>query len=78
MSGFSQQERRAEAPRPPAATPAVRKLRLERFAYLREREGRERRSVWRGLLWLVLAVLCFSLVRAGVDRSFYSGWWRQW
>jgi hypothetical protein len=45
---------------------------------LLERLRRERRQQVRGLMVLVFAVLCFSLLRAGVDRVFASGWWRLW
>jgi len=38
----------------------------------------ERRRQLRGLLLLVVAVLVFSIVRAGVGRVFPVGWWRLW
>ena len=68
----------ASKPVPPTETPASVKGRRERHLYLKDREALERRSVWRGLLWLVLLALCFGLWRAGADRAFYWGWWRQW
>lgn len=70
--------RRAQRPRPVAVTPALRKANGERQAYLGEREGKERRSMLRGLILLAVLVLVFSLVRAGTERVFYAGWWRQW
>ena len=70
--------RRAKRPRPLQPTAAMDKARLERDAYLEQREGLERRSIFRGLIMLAILVLVFSLVRAGTERVFYAGWWRQW
>lgn len=70
--------RRAAPPRPPAPTAAVLKVQSETAEYLRERERLERQSVLRGLVWLALVAFGVSLLRAGVDRAFYAGWWRQW
>ncbi len=42
----------------------------------RETEQQERRSQLRGLIYLAVAVLLFSLLRAGVHRVFTTGWWR--
>jgi len=69
---------RAQSPRPPQPSAALRKAEAERADYLKGREGLERRSVFRGLILLALLVLAFSLVRAGAGRAFFSGWWRQW
>jgi fatty acid desaturase len=44
--------------------------------YQQERERDQRRSLLRGLLWLVLAVLVFSVARAGLHNVFVHGWWR--
>ncbi|MGC9199583.1 MAG: hypothetical protein ACP5E5_11710 [Acidobacteriaceae bacterium] len=50
---------------------------LEAYAiYCREREQLERRSVLRGLILLALLVLSVSVLRAGLDRVFFQGWWR--
>jgi hypothetical protein len=38
----------------------------------------ERRRQVRGLLLLALAVLVFSLLRAGTHNIFTPGWWRLW
>ena len=38
----------------------------------------ERRRHVRGLLLLALAVLTFSLLRAGLHNVFTPGWWRVW
>jgi hypothetical protein len=65
-------------PRAPEPTAAVGSQLLETAEYLREREIVERQSVLRGVTWLALAALVTSLLRAGVDRAFYAGWWRQW
>jgi hypothetical protein len=45
-------------------------------AYRIHREGLERRSVVRGVLIVVCAILVFSVARAGLGRVFISGWWR--
>ncbi|MGD0442486.1 MAG: hypothetical protein ABSA39_00990 [Edaphobacter sp.] len=38
----------------------------------------ERRRQIRGLLLLGLAILIFSLLRAGPHTIFTPGWWRLW
>ncbi|MEO6982053.1 MAG: hypothetical protein ABI072_02930 [Edaphobacter sp.] len=46
---------------------------------LAERKHRERRHQIRGLLLLALAILAFSLLRAGPHHVFTpQGWWRLW
>ncbi|MEG9434976.1 hypothetical protein JAO29_02145 [Edaphobacter sp. HDX4] len=45
---------------------------------LPERLSRERRQQIRGLILLALAVLLFSIFRAGPHRVFPMGWWRLW
>jgi hypothetical protein len=45
------------------------------------REAAEKRlmlSVARGLVALGLLALLASMARAGLDRVFVHGWWRQW
>jgi hypothetical protein len=37
-----------------------------------------RRRQVRGLLLIALAVLAFSILRAGVHRVFTVGWWHLW
>ena len=38
----------------------------------------ERRRQVRGLLWIAVVVVVFSVWRAGVHRVFPVGWWRLW
>jgi hypothetical protein len=45
---------------------------------LPERLRRERRRQLRGLMLLVVLVLLFSILRAGVGQVFPAGWWRLW
>jgi hypothetical protein len=45
---------------------------------LTERKHYERRRHVRGLLLLALAILLFSLLRAGTHTIFTPGWWRLW
>jgi len=66
-------ERRAQPPRPPAPTPAMERVRDAEQIYQQERERDQRRSLLRGLLWLVLV---FSVARAGLHNVFVHGWWR--
>ena len=67
---------RAEPPKPPAPTPSVERARAADQLYKQDREREQRRSLLRGLLWLVLAVLVFSIARAGLHEVFVHGWWR--
>jgi hypothetical protein len=69
-------EVRAEKPRIPAATRTQEHAAEEHRDYLREREGLETRSVFRGLIVLALLVLLASMMRAGFGRVFVHGWWR--
>ena len=71
-------EHRAAPPRSPESTTELDQARASHLAYRREREQRERRGMVRGLLWLALVVLLLSIARAGLDRVFVPGWWRQW
>ena len=41
-------------------------------------EQQERRRQLRGLMLLAIAVLFFSILRAGIHRVFTPGWWRLW
>jgi len=67
---------RAAPPRPPVASRALERARLAAEAYRSGHEGLERRSVVRGLLVVVCAILVFSIARAGLGRVFLPGWWR--
>ena len=69
---------RAEPPRAPEVTPGLRAAIDEQASYRAHREAAERRSVLRGLVLLAVLVLLLSLWRAGADRAFFTGWWRQW
>jgi fatty acid desaturase len=69
-------QHRAQPPRPPAPTPEVERVRATDRLYKQDREREQRRSLLRGLLWLLLAVMVFSIARAGLDRVFVHGWWR--
>jgi fatty acid desaturase len=69
-------ERRAQPARPPAPTPSMERVRAAEHLYQQDREREQRRSLLRGLLWLVLAVLVFSITRAGLHEVFVHGWWR--
>ncbi len=69
---------RAQPPAIPAPTPALLQGRAEADAQRRQREALERRSLVRGLLLLAAIVLVLSIARAGLDRVFVPGWWRQW
>jgi hypothetical protein len=71
-------EQRAEAVRPPQPTPALEQSRVELREHRSAREALERRSVVRGLVVLAVVALVASIARAGLDRVFVHGWWRQW
>jgi len=43
-----------------------------------QRKIHERRRQLRSLLVIALAVLIFSLYRAGLHNVFTQGWWRLW
>ena len=38
----------------------------------------ERRAQIRGLLYLALLAIAFSILRAGIHNVFTKGWWRLW
>jgi len=69
-------ERRAQPVRLPPSTPDVERLRAAEKLYKEDREREQRRSLLRGLLWLLLAVMVFSIARAGLHQVFLRGWWR--
>jgi hypothetical protein len=70
--------RRAEVVRPPKATPELAEAREAQRVYREERERRQRRSLVRGLVLLAVLALGWSVARAGMERVFVQGWWRQW
>lgn len=70
--------RRAQPARPPALGEREQRREKARLAALRARVQLEQRSLLRGLIVLALVVLIVSLARAGYDRLFVPGWWRQW
>jgi hypothetical protein len=41
-----------------------------------ERDARRRQI--RGLVWIAVGMIVFSVLRAGVHRVFGVGWWRLW
>jgi hypothetical protein len=43
-----------------------------------EQFKQERRRQVRGLVLLAVAVIVFSVLRAGVHHVFTPGWWRLW
>jgi hypothetical protein len=69
---------RAAPAEPPAATPELLRELAAQAERVREREQIERRSMLRGLILLAMVVLALSMARAGMDRVFVPGWWRQW
>jgi hypothetical protein len=42
------------------------------------KRSQERRRQVRGLLWIAVAAVVFSVWRAGVHGVFPVGWWRLW
>lgn len=70
--------RRAQPARPPALSEREQRRESARLEKLRGRVQIEQRSLLRGLILLAIIVLILSLVRAGFDRIFVPGWWRQW
>jgi hypothetical protein len=71
-------EQRAQPPAIPTPTLALLQARAEADAHRRQREALERRSLVRAMLLLAAIVLFLSIARAGFDRAFVPGWWRQW
>jgi len=72
------EQQRAQPPRPPAPSASQVRAEAERRDRLQARVGLEQRSLLRGLIILAALVLVGSLWRAGFDRLFVPGWWRQW
>ncbi|HEY4010736.1 MAG TPA: hypothetical protein VGM11_11340 [Acidobacteriaceae bacterium] len=70
--------RRAQPPRPPAASEREKREEATRMEALRARVRLEQRSLLRGLILLAVVILIASLARAGFGRLFVPGWWRQW
>ena len=70
------EQHRAHSPNSPAPTPEVERARAADHLYQQDRERQQRRSLLRGLLWVLLAVMVFSIARAGMDQVFVRGWWR--
>ena len=68
----------ASPPRPPRASAELASAREEHAAYVDGRERAERSGFLRALLVLAVVVLVASIWRAGLDRVFVHGWWRQW
>jgi hypothetical protein len=69
---------RAAPPRAPRASAELESAREEHAAYVHGRERAERFGFLRALLVLAVIVLVASIWRAGLDRVFVHGWWRQW
>jgi hypothetical protein len=69
---------RAAPARAPSATAELESARVEHAAYVHRRERAEHAGFVRALLVLAAAVLGLSIWRAGLDRVFVHGWWRQW
>ncbi|HTV08653.1 MAG TPA: hypothetical protein VMD97_06390 [Candidatus Aquilonibacter sp.] len=69
---------RAQPPRPPARTSEQQRREDARVKALRERVRLEQSSLLRGLILLAVVILLVSLARAGWDRLFVPGWWREW
>ena len=70
--------RRAEPVRPPALSEREQRRESARIAAFRARVRLEQRSLLRGLIVLAVVILIASLARAGFDRLFVPGWWREW
>jgi len=69
---------RASPPRAPRASAELESAREEHTAYVQGRELAERFGILRALLVLAVVVLVAGIWRAGLDRVFVHGWWRQW
>ena len=72
------EQHRAEPPRAPVPSALQERVEQERLQRLGARVALEQSSLLRGLIILAVAVLLASLWRAGFDRLFVPGWWRQW
>jgi hypothetical protein len=69
---------RALSPRPPAPSRALQQERAAQQSRYDMRARMEQRSVLRGLILLAMLALLAGIARAGLDRVFVHGWWRQW
>jgi len=69
---------RASPVRSPQASAELVNAREEHAAYVQGRERMERAGLLRALLVLGVVVLMGSICRAGLDRVFVHGWWKQW
>ena len=69
---------RAQPPRPPALTPEQQRREDTRMKALGERLKLEQRSLLRGIILLAVVILIVSVAKAGLDRLFVPGWWREW
>jgi len=69
---------RASPPRAPRPSAELANAREEHAEYIERREQTERSGFMRALLVLGVLVLLGSIARAGLDRVFVHGWWRQW
>lgn len=70
--------RRAQPARPPALSEREQQRENARLQALLKRVQLEQSSLLRGLMLVAIVVLIVSLARAGFDRLFVPGWWRQW
>ena len=69
---------RAAPPQAPRVSAELESAREEHAAYVHGRELAERSGFLRALLVLAVVVLVAGIWRAGLDRVFVHGWWRQW
>lgn len=70
--------RPAEPPRTPSPSgPALRRL-AEHARRYGDSLAREHFTLLSGILWMGVAVLAGSLLRAGAARAFVHAWWKQW
>ncbi|MGA7157655.1 MAG: hypothetical protein WBY53_12445 [Acidobacteriaceae bacterium] len=69
-------EQRASPPQIPTLIPEQQQKLDAAHAHHKEREQVERRSATRGLILFALLVLVGSILRAGLGRVFFQGWWR--
>jgi hypothetical protein len=72
------QVHRASPVRAPRASAELASAREEHDAYVQGRERMEHIGILRALLVLGVVVLMGSVWRAGLDRVFVHGWWKQW
>jgi len=69
---------RASPPRAPRPSAELTSAREEHAEYVAQRERAEHSGFLRALVVLAVVVLLASIWRAGLDRVFVHGWWRQW